>query len=396
MKFKTTAQKYGPATTKGLPLPSEVHRPCTKYHTEDIASTTTATGKMATTPFQWGEELWRHSKPATTNIHDFLTYVNKEHSLSPPLSTYAALHSWSIEHPGDFWSSCWHYLGIRHSTPFSTVVDESAPMFPRPSWFAGAKLNFAENLLHPTCGVNEDSIAILAATETLREEVTWRELRERVRACQAGLRRHGVTVGDVVAGYVGNHVNAVVAMLAAASLGAVWTGVSPDSGVGMVVERLRQIGVKVLFCDDGQFYNGKRFEIGNKVREVLNALTGVKACIVFDVVGAGIEAVKGGEGCEVIGYADFCIDSEAEGQKEMDFVQLEADHPVYVLYSSGTTGTVLPTIRSATCLLTNFKEHPSVLYTELSERFFNTKRSTYSTAISSPANMSSTTPRQPG
>jgi len=129
-----------------------------------------------------------------------------------------------------------------------------------------------------------------------------------------------------------------VAMLAAASLGAVWTGVSPDSGVGMVVERLRQIGVKVLFCDDGQFYNGKRFEIGSKVREVLDALDGVKACVVFDVVGAGVEAVKGQGDCEVIEYAKFCVEHEDEKQKEMDFVQLEADHPIYVLYSSGTTG----------------------------------------------------------
>jgi len=300
-----------------------------------------STPNASTTPFQWGEELWRHSNPTSTNIHAFLSYINKEHSLSPPLNTYANLHAWSIKHPSLFWSSCWDFLGVRHSTSYSTVVDESAPMFPRPSWFAGAKLNFAENLLYPKCGadgVDENTVAILAATETLREEVTWRELRTRVRACQAGLRRQGVTVGDVVAGYVGNHVNAVVAMLAAASLGAVWTGVSPDSGVGMVVERLRQIGVKVLFCDDGQFYNGKRFEIGAKVLEVLNALDGVKACVVFDVVGAEIEAVKGAEGCEVINYADFCVDNEDEKQKEMDFVQLEADHPVYVLYSSGTTG----------------------------------------------------------
>jgi len=309
-----------------------------------MANPTVNAGEMTTTPFQWGEELWRHSDPATTYIHTFLSYVNKvreAHTSLPPLNTYADLHAWSTEHPSDFWSHCWHFLGVRHSSRFNTVVDESAPMFPRPSWFAGAKLNFAENLLYPKCGavgVDEDTFAIIAATETLREKVTWRSLRERVRACQAGLRRQGVTVGDVVAGYVGNHVNAVVAMLAAASLGAIWTGVSPDSGVGMVVERLRQIGVKVLFCDDGQVYNGKRFEIGTKVREVLDALDNVKACVVFDVVGAGVEAVKGRGDCEVIEYANFCVENEDEKQEEMDFVQLEADHPVYVLYSSGTTG----------------------------------------------------------
>lgn len=223
-------------------------------------------------------------------MHHFLTTVNSKHNLN--LASYADLYDWSVTDIAAFWEEVWHFTGIRSSSPFTNVVDASAPMFPRPQWFGGAKLNFAENLLWPTCGVDEDSPAIIAATETLRSSVSWKELRQRVHVCQRALKAVNVGKDDIVAGYVGNHVNGVVAMLAATSLGAVWTGVSPDSGVQMVVDRMRQIAPKVLFADDGQFYNGKRFETGAKVGEVLRNIESVKTVVVFDVVGAGLAAVE--------------------------------------------------------------------------------------------------------
>lgn len=109
------------------------------------------------------------------------------------------------------------------------VVDESAPMYPRPTWFSGAKLNFAQNLLYPPVEIDPSSPAIIGATESARQTVSWAEMRERVKSCQNALKELGVTVNDRVAGYAGNHVNAVVWMLATTSLGAVWTGVSPVS-----------------------------------------------------------------------------------------------------------------------------------------------------------------------
>lgn len=271
-------------------------------------------------------------------MHRFLTLLNKKHNLS--LSTYADLHAWSVANTAAFWEEVWHFTGVRSSAPFSLVLDETAPMYPRPSFFEGAKLNFAENMLYPTCGVDENSVAIVEATETRRESVTWKQLRERTAQCQRALKAMGVGKDDRVAGYVGNHANAVVAMLAATSLGAIWTGVSPDSGVQMVVDRLKQIMPRVLFADDGQVYNGKTFQVGAKVAEVLQAIESVEVAVVFDVVGAGEgEVGKGTEGrkVEVLSYEKFCRKGgEMEG--EMEFAQLEPDHPVYILYSSGTTG----------------------------------------------------------
>lgn len=126
-------------------------------------------------------------------------------------------------------------------------------MFPRPPWFSGAKLNFAENLLFPSTepAILDSTPAIIEATETSRATVTWAELRDRVRDCQAGLMAVGVKENDRVAGYVANHTNALVAMLAATSLGAIWTAVSPDTGVTAVLERMEQIEPTVLFTDNG-------------------------------------------------------------------------------------------------------------------------------------------------
>lgn len=217
-------------------------------------------------------------------------------------------------------------------------------MFPRPTFFEGARLNFAENLLFPAnaSSMSSDSPALLEATETTRDTVTWEQLRSRVATCQAVLRAAGVAVNDRVAGYVGNHANAVIAMLATTSLGAIWTAISPDSGVSMVLDRMRQIEPKVLLVDDGQVYNGKSFGVLGKVSEILGELSSVQSCFVFDVVHSDIgeaqrsatqrSASKAG----VRRYADAAASLTEE--PKLHFEQLPADHPVYILYSSGTTG----------------------------------------------------------
>ena len=145
-------------------------------------------------------------------------------------------------------------------------------MFPRPAWFPGAKLNFAENLLFPTAEVDEDSPAIIAGTETTRETVTWKELRERVRRCQSGMRAIGLKEGDRVGGYVANHTNALVASLAASSLGAIWTAVSPDTGVTAVLDRMVQIEPTLLFTDNAVMYNGKTHPVLPKVKDIVEGL----------------------------------------------------------------------------------------------------------------------------
>ena len=211
-------------------------------------------------------------------------------------------------------------------------------MFPRPAFFKGTALNFAENLLYPHHGISEDSPAVIAATEGSRETVSWRDLRDRVEACAAAMKALGIKEEDRVAGYLANHTNTLVAMLAAASLGAIWSGVSPDSGAHATLERLRQIEPAILFADNAVTYNGKIHNVQYKVREVVGELPGLKAAVVFDTVStveADLSQLKLASG-KAWTYKEFI--KLSEGRKGMEFAQLPPDHPVYILYSSGTTG----------------------------------------------------------
>lgn len=156
-----------------------------------------------------GKKLWQHSSPNTTEMYKFKAYISSTHDVQfgPETDKHRSLWRWSVDHTAEFWGEVWAYTGVRASKPWSTVVDESAPMFPRPEWFGGAKLNFAENLLFPRDRggkePGEDAVAVVAVTERdVREYVSWGQLRERVRACQAALRGR-VQVGDIVAGEFG-------------------------------------------------------------------------------------------------------------------------------------------------------------------------------------------------
>ncbi|KAK3680291.1 hypothetical protein LTR78_000669 [Recurvomyces mirabilis] len=300
--------------------------------------------------------LWRHPSPKDTQMWEFLQRVNKRYNKS--FTTYDELYQWSIIDVEQVWGEIWDYCGIRASQPYKTVVSSNTQMFPRPAWFEGAKLNFAENLLYPTQTINEDSPAVIAATETTRETVSWKQLRGRVKQCQAGMLGMQLKAGDRVAGYVANHTNALVAMLAATSLGAIWTAVSPDTGVTAVLDRMVQIEPVLLFTDNAVMYNGKTHPVLPKVKDIIASLPSLKGTIIFETVQSMGTKVDGHETAEkVFTYRSF-INMNSSPPKELHFEQLSPDHPVYILYSSGTTGAPKCIVHGAIgTLIQHKKEH---------------------------------------
>ena len=231
-------------------------------------------------------------------------------------------------------------------------------MFPRPSFFEGATLNFAENLLYPKCNPAGSSCAVIEANELSHNEVSWRELRERVRRCATALKATGISEGDRVAGYVANHCNALVAMLATTAIGAIWTAMSPDTGAHAVLDRIKQIEPVLLFADNAVMYNGKVHEVQDKLRAICKDLAHLKACVIFDTI-AGHQIdwtsidVAGGRVCS---HSQFV--QSALGDGKVEFVHLKPDHPVYILYSSGTTGKPKCIVHGAIgTLIQHKKEH---------------------------------------
>ena len=311
---------------------------------------------MATTKSQT-EQLWQHPSPESTRLYDFLQKVNKKYNKS--FQSYNDLYQWSISDVSASWEEIWDYVGVRTSQPYTKVVSSDTTLFPRPSWFQGAKLNFAENLLFPVPDVDENSPAVIAATETTRETVTWKELRERVQQCQSGMRALGLKTGDRVGGYVANHTNALVASLAASSLGAIWTAVSPDTGVSAVLDRMVQIEPTLLFTDNAVMYNAKTHPVLPKVKDIMNGLPTLKGVVVFNTVqsmGSEVEGLSAEAKEKVWTYQKFT--SQESDMKALHFEQLDPDTPVYILYSSGTTGAPKCIVHGAIgTLLQHKKEH---------------------------------------
>lgn len=306
--------------------------------------------------------LWKHPSPFDTQLARFMRHVSRKYELK--LETYPMLYQWSIDNIAEFWGEAWEFCGVTCSRPYDAVLPGSggAAMFPRPDFFSGARLNFAENLLFPAnVDVDASGVAVITATERPGDvvETSWAELREAVRRCANALRAAGLKQGDVVAGYVSNHVQALVAMLAAASIGAVWSGISPDNGVSAVLDRLAQLGPKVLFADDGMVYNGKEWSSTAKTSEVVAELKkkGLELVIVIRNLpdgDLGLEDLRG-KVARVEEYESF-LGSSSDDQ--LRFEQLPPSHPLYILFSSGTTGLPKAIIHTAAgTLIQHKKEH---------------------------------------
>ncbi|EAW07658.1 acetoacetate--CoA ligase family protein [Aspergillus clavatus NRRL 1] len=303
------------------------------------------------------KELWRHSDPQSTQIYDFMQRLNQKYNLS--FRSYNDLWQWSVSQPAKFWEEIWYYTNIKAHQPYQQVLPSDELLFPRPHFFEGSKLNFAENLLYPASAPDDDAIAVITATESDREHVSWKELRDRVRRCANSLKEAGLQAGDRVAGFLGNHTNTVVAMLAAASIGAFWTGVSPDTGVHAVLERLRQIEPKILFADNASLYNGKVHSAHEKIRQIVSELPQLQLLVVFETIKSHVinmDELKPAQGT-ALAYQAF-LDSAQNQSAPLQFASLDPDHPVYILYSSGTTGAPKPIVHGALgTLLQHKKEH---------------------------------------
>jgi len=248
---------------------------------------------------------------------------------------YAELHRWSIEHAEDFWELVWKFGEVRGEPGLRRLINPGR--MPGAAWFPEARLNFAENLLRE----RDASLAIsFWGEDRVKRQLSRCQLYDLVSRLQQALAAAGVTKGDRVAGYLPNLPESVAAMLATASLGAIWSSCSPDFGVQGVLDRFGQIEPKVLFCADGYLYGGKEFDLREKNAEILARLPSVSKCVQVDYAG---------------GFGDF-LAPFAPG--DIAFEQVEFNHPLYILYSSGTTGVPKCIVHgTGGTLLQHLKEH---------------------------------------
>jgi acetoacetyl-CoA synthetase len=259
---------------------------------------------------------------------------------------YASLHRWSIEQPDAFWFELAHFTDVRAEWADRPVLIDGDKM-PGAQWFPGARLNFAENLLR----FHDEHPALLATNERgQRRTLSYRQLHAEVGRVAAGLRDAGVKPGDRVAAFLPNLPEAVIAMLAATSLGATWSSCSPDFGIAGVLDRFGQIAPKVLITADGYFYAGKTIDSLTPIASVLRELPSVTSVIVVPYVTAAPDLSS-------LPAAHLWSRFGTPGAKP-NFVRLPFEHPLFVMYSSGTTGKPKCIVHGAGgTLLQHLKEH---------------------------------------
>ena len=269
-------------------------------------------------------------------------------------SEYASLYQWSLENIPEFWSMMWEFADIIASKPYDQVVDDLGKM-PGAKWFSGARLNFAENLLR----YRDDQTALVFKGEDQDvSRITYAELYNEVAGIAASLRAAGVQSGDRVVGFMPNMPEAVIAMLAAASIGAAWSSCSPDFGIKGVLDRFGQIKPKVLFTADGYFFKGKRLDSLERIADILKELPSIEKVVVVPYTQDNPDITKV---ARAVLYADF---RSSEADLAIEFEQLPFDHPLYIMYSSGTTGLPKCMVQSAGGILIHHLKE-LILHTDL-------------------------------
>ncbi|MGP4004261.1 acetoacetate--CoA ligase [Streptomyces sp. 8N706] len=287
----------------------------------------------APTPPPQPEALWRPGadRIAGAQITAFQEWAADRYGAprtvpGDPAAGYTALHRWSVEQLEPFWQAVAEWFEVRFGSPYERVL--AAPAMPGARWFPGATLNYAEHALRAAEDpARADSPALLHVDETHDPQpVTWGELRRQVGSAAAALRRLGVRPGDRVSGYLPNVPQAVVAFLSTAAVGAVWTSCAPDFGARSVLDRFQQVEPVILFAVDGYRYGGKEHDRGETVAELRRELPTLRAVVHIPLLGT--PAPEG-----ALDWADLVAADVAPA-----FEQVPFDHPLWVLYSSGTTG----------------------------------------------------------
>jgi acetoacetyl-CoA synthetase len=272
--------------------------------------------------------LWEPSEQRIkqTNMFRFMCAINEKHQKD--FSEYPELHRWSIDHIPEFWEAMWDFADIIASQKAHQIVDDLGKM-PGAKWFPGARLNFAENLLR----YRDDQVALIFNGESqVSKRMTYAQLYDEVARIAEALRNVGIEPGDRVVGFMPNMPETIVAMLAATSLGATWSSCSPDFGIKGVLDRFGQIKPKVLFTADGYFFKGKRIGCLERIANILKDLPSIETIVVVPYTESApdIQTVP-----NAVIYNDFRSD---ESDLTLRFEQLPFDHPLYIMYSSGTTG----------------------------------------------------------
>jgi len=292
--------------------------------------------------------LWEPSQERieNSNMMRFIKYVNQKHSLN--IDGYHPLYDWSIANREDFWASVWDFGKIVASRTYDKVLEDSPAMIGA-KWFIGARLNFAENLLR----YKDDQLAIIFKGEGQpTRRMSYAQLYDEVARMAKSLRDAGVVKGDRVAGYLPNMPEAIIAMLATTSIGAIWSSCSPDFGIKGILDRFGQIGPKVLVAADGYFYNGKSHDSVARIGGIAKELPSVEKIVVvpYTTERPDLSPVP-----QAVLYRDFL---SKENGLNIQFEQLPFDHPVYIMYSSGTTGLPKCMVHGAGgTLLQHLKEH---------------------------------------
>lgn len=296
-------------------------------------------------------------KLVETNLFRFRQQVNTH--CKQGIENYQQLHHWSVENTAEFWSQIWDFCGVSGIKGDQALVPSSSML--ESTFFPQARLNFAENLLNNSKVTNSqvdesDDALVFWGEERIKLSVSWKQLRESVSQMAQALRASGVVKGDRVVAYMPNIPETIISMLAVSSIGAIWSSCSPDFGVQGVLDRFGQVEPKILIAADGYFYNGKEIDNLDKVSQIAGQLPSLEQVIVVPFLRSNTNASDStGDVPNATLYQSYLGQFEVA---EIEFEQLGFDHPLYILYSSGTTGAPKCIVHGAGgTLLQHLKEH---------------------------------------